>query len=218
MIKKNILLFLISSIVVTLGCFDKKIDEPMTLPFYNQADFTPEWIDDNDPSYGQIHKIDEFQFINQNGETIENDNFYGKIYVANFFFTVCPSICPKMTSNMDMVHDQFRNETDVMLLSHSVMPWVDSVQVLKKYAVDRGIDAENWHFVTGDVDEIYALARNSYFAEKEIGIAKDPEEFLHTENFILVDQLGRIRGVYNGTLELEVTRLIEDIKTLRQFG
>ncbi|MEO1096967.1 MAG: SCO family protein [Bacteroidota bacterium] len=98
------------------------------------------------------------------------------------------------------------------------MPWVDSVSVLKEYAVNKGIDSDRWHFVTGDKDEIYDLARNSYFAEKEIGMVRNSNDFLHTENFILVDQKGRIRGVYNGTLELEMKRLIRDIKALKALG
>jgi protein SCO1/2 len=200
--------------IIAVACSVNQEAEDVKLPFYNQADFTPEWINEEDSNYNQIHKIADFQFINQDSIIVTNQTFEGNIYVADFFFTICPSICPKMTSNLDIVHKEFKNRDDVMILSHSVMPWVDSVSVLKKYAIDKGVDSERWHFVTGDKNEIYDLARSSYFAEKEIGLLKENDAFLHTENFILVDKKGRIRGVYNGTLPLEMKRLITDIKTL----
>ncbi len=205
-------------LVMLAGCLEKEVSEEVPLPFYNQADFTPKWIAPDSEEFAQIHKIENFEFINQNGELISNKTMSGSIYVTDFFFTICPGICPKMTANMEIIHNQFKGESDIKLLSHSVMPWVDSVSVLKEYAVNKGIDSDRWHFVTGDKDEIYDLARNSYFAEKEIGMVRNSHDFLHTENFILVDQNGRIRGVYNGTLELEMKRLIRDIKTLKALG
>ena len=119
---------------------------------------------------------------------------------------------------MEILHHEFSKDPKVLLLSHTVMPWVDSVKVLKEYATTRGLDSKRWHFVTGPKEKIYSLARYSYFAEKAMGIAKDTNEFLHTENFVLVDEKGRIRGVYNGTLTLEAKRLIADIKTLKELG
>lgn len=190
----------------------------ISMPFYNQADFTPEWISTEDPAYKDIHSIGSFSFTDQNDETVTNETFRDKIYVANFMFTICPSICPKMTGNMEMVYNQFKGDKEVKFLSHSVMPWVDSVKVLRRYADLRGLNTGQWHFVTGDKEEIYQLARQSYFAEKEIGLDKDSDEFLHTENFILVDGRGRIRGVYNGTIPLEMKRLSEDITILKQTG
>ncbi|MGB5929376.1 MAG: SCO family protein [Cyclobacteriaceae bacterium] len=155
---------------------------------------------------------------NQNGETVTNESLKGSVYVANFFFTICPGICPKMTSNLELVYNAYKGDRNVKFLSHSVMPWVDSVKVLKHYADLRGLNTGQWHFVTGDKEQIYDLARQAYFAEKEIGLDKETDEFLHTENFILVDDRGRIRGVYNGTIPLEMNRLKEDIATLKELG
>lgn len=137
---------------------------------------------------------------------------------AGFCFTICPGICPKMTSNLSLVQHEFEQGASVRLVSYSVMPWVDSVAVLKDYAELRGVNSEQWNLLTGPKEEIYQLARQSFFAEKEIGIDKSSDGFLHTENFILIDGSGRIRGVYNGTLPLEVKRLISDIRTLQKLG
>ena len=205
-------------LVMLAGCLEKEVSEEVPLPFYNQADFTPKWIAPDSEEFAQIHKIENFEFINQNGELISNKTMSGSIYVTDFFFTICPGICPKMTANMVIFHIQFIGESVILLLSHSVLTCVESVSVFIEYAVNKGIDSDRWHFVTGDKDEIYDLARNSYFAEKEIGMVRNSNYFLHTENFILVDQKGRIRGVYNGTLELEMKRLIRDIKALKALG
>lgn len=211
--KKFLLLFSIS--LICLSC--KKEVKELSLPFFNTADFTPEWIDEGSKAYKQIHSIDQFSFLNQDGDIVSNSDLEGSIYVADFFFTICPSICPKMTSNLATIQEAFKPE-EVKLLSFSVMPWADSVSVLHSYAEVRGIDSKQWNLLTGETEEIYNLARRSFFAEKEIGLNKDTNEFLHTENFILVDQMGRIRGVYNGTLPLEMIRLKEDIKTLLEQG
>lgn len=214
--KKVLLLLNISLIMSTLACQKKEVEET-PLPFFNTADFTPEWIDPSDRAYERIHTIDQFSFLNQQGSTITNQDLKGSIYVADFFFTICPSICPKMTSNLASIQEAFQAE-EVKLLSFSVMPWADSVSVLNEYATVRGIESKQWHLLTGDTDEIYSLARQSFFAEKAIGLNKTSNEFLHTENFILVDGKGRIRGVYNGTLALEMTRLKQDIETLLRLG
>lgn len=213
MMKKFLLLFSIS--LICLSC--KKEVKELSLPFFNTADFTPEWIDEGSKAYKQIHSIDQFSFLNQDGDIVSNSDLEGSIYVADFFFTICPSICPKMTSNLATIQEAFKPE-EVKLLSFSVMPWADSVSILHNYAEVRGIDSKQWNLLTGETEEIYNLARRSFFAEKEIGLNKDTNEFLHTENFILVDQMGRIRGVYNGTLPLEMIRLKEDIKTLLEQG
>lgn len=213
--KKVYLLLSLISISLIVSC--QKQEAKTKLPFYNSADFTPEWIEKSDPRYDQIHTIADFNFTNQEGRAISNKTLEGDIYVADFFFTICPSICPKMTSNLSRIQEGF-SSNDVKLVSYSVMPWADSVSVLKNYADVKGIDSSQWHLLTGETEAIYDLARQSYFAEKEIGLDKTSDEFLHTENFILVDQLGRIRGVYNGTLQLEMTRLSQDIKTLLALG
>lgn len=214
--KRVLLLLNISLLLAALSCHEKAPEET-PLPFFNSADFTPEWIDNKDEAYQQIHTIDQFSLMDQDGNSITNKDLKGSVYVADFFFTICPSICPKMTSNLTTIQEAFAPE-EVKLLSFSVMPWADSVSVLNEYAEVRGIDGNQWHLLTGDTDKIYELARQSFFAEKEIGLSKTSNEFLHTENFILVDGKGRIRGVYNGTLPLEMVRLKEDIKTLLKLG
>lgn len=191
-------------------------EELLPLPFYNSADFTPEWIDVHSSEYATIHQIAPFAFINQDGQDIATQHVDGSIYVANFFFTFCPGICPQLADNMTILQDTFLQDKDVLFLSHTVTPWNDSVSVLKAYADGRGIISGKWHLLTGEQDDIYTLARQSYFAESSQGLEKSVDEFLHSENFLLIDQQQRIRGVYNGTLPLEMKRLIEDIRILQQ--
>ena len=186
------------------------------LPFYNTPDFTPLWLTPTDEGYKSIHTIAPFSFTNQLGQAISNKNVAGKIYVANFFFTSCGSICPQMMSNLARVQDVFGNDDRVRILSHSVTPLHDNVPVLLKYANERHINNKNWWLLTGDHDAIYKLARQSYFAEDENGFKKGTADFLHTENLVLIDKHGRIRGVYNGSLQLEVDNLIKHIKLLEQ--
>jgi protein SCO1/2 len=187
-----------------------------SLPFINNPDFTPEWISKNDKAYSSIHQIPPFSFINQNSETITEKTVENKIYVTDFFFTKCGSICPKMTTNMGFLQTKFMNDKDVMLLSHTVTPEWDSVPVLKEYAKNKGVISGKWHLLTGNKDEIYSLAKKQYFAGDTIGYYQTGNEFLHTENFILVDKKRRIRGVYNGTLPLEIERLSDDILELKK--
>ncbi|MDZ4809256.1 MAG: SCO family protein [Bacteroidota bacterium] len=199
-------------LMIFLGCKSKPTES--SLPFINKPDFTPEWINKSDAGYSSIHHIPAFSFTNQNGETITEKSVEGKIYVADFIFTRCGSICPKMTNNMGILQSAFKNNKEVLLLSHSVTPDMDSVPVLKKYAEEKGIISGKWHLLTGKETEIYDLAKKQYFAGDTIGYYQTGNEFLHTENFILVDKLRRIRGVYNGTLPLEMERLTDDINTL----
>jgi protein SCO1/2 len=188
-----------------------------SLPYYNTPDFTPQWLNEKEAATVITHTIDSFKFQNQKGETISNENLKGKIHVANFFFTSCPSICPKMTIEFQSIQKAFEKETDVILLSYSVTPWRDSVAKLEEFAKNHSVLPGKWHLLTGEKSKIYSLARQSYFAEEEIGYTKDSTEFLHTEHFILVDKTGRIRGIYNGTLTLETERLIADIRTLKEM-
>ncbi|MFK8059762.1 MAG: SCO family protein [Polaribacter sp.] len=207
-------------ILLSIICISCKkevaIDKSKTLPFYNSEEFTPEWISKNDSKYKSIHKVGIFEFTNQNGQTITNKNFEGKIYIADFFFTTCPSICPILAKNMAVIQEVYKEDKDVMMLSHSVMPWVDSVDKLKEYASEKKAIDNKWHLVTGDRDEIYNIARTSYFADEDFKKTKDESEFIHTENFVLIDKKGRIRGVYNGTLSLEVQRLKRHIEILKK--
>jgi protein SCO1/2 len=185
------------------------------LPFFNQPDWTPEWINVTDPAYKNIHQIPSFSLVNQEGIHITEKDVEGKIFVANFFFTTCRNICTKMTNNMRLIQDAFINDNQVYLLSHSVTPESDSVPKLKKYALDNKINPDKWSLLTGDKSSIYRLAKQEYFAGDTIGFYQTGNEFLHTENFILVDKHRRIRGVYNGTLLVEIERIKEDIAILK---
>jgi len=199
-------------VISSFGCSQKKEHEK--IPYFISPDFTPHWISKSDPSYPDIHRIADFNFIDQNGNTVANSTFAGKLYVANFFFTVCPGICPLMTENMLKLQEQYIDQANVLLMSHTVTPWIDTVAQLKKYAIQNQVSDNKYFLVTGKQEEIYNLARKSYFVEKEIGIKVSADEFLHSENFLLIDQLGRIRGIYNGTNDNDIQRLKEDINIL----
>jgi protein SCO1 len=212
--------FLASSILLYLFFFtscseDKKANDK--LPYYNTPEFTPEFIGTQKEAEQKInHTIGLFSFTNQNGKNITEKNIEGKIHVANFIFTSCGSICPVMTQHMKLVQEKFGNNPNVVILSYSVTPWIDDVARLKKYADGNEITSPNWHLLTGKKSEIYSLARQSYFAEEDLGFTKDSTEFLHTEHVLLIDQSKRIRGIYNGTLQLEIEQIIRDINTLRK--
>ena len=198
-----------------LACAD--LERKPNLPYYNEANFTPIFLTDKDTVTKQItHQIADFSFTNQNNKTITQKDISGKIHVANFVFTSCGSICPVMTKNMKMVENIYKNNNDVVILSYSVTPWIDDVDRLKAYTKLNNIDANNWHFLTGSKAEIYTLARQSYFAEEDLGFTKDSTDFLHTEHVLLIDQSKRIRGIYNGTLQLEMEQLIKDIASLKE--
>lgn len=203
-----ILLFLLAV------CFYSCKKNKETVPYYNTPDFSPIWADEVDIDIDTLHTIAPFSFTNQNGETITNQSFEGKVYAANFFFTTCGSICPKMTNNMQVVADSFPNNEKVKLVSYTVTPQIDDVKKLKEYEQLKDINGKQWYLLTGKGSKIYKLARQSYFAEEEPGYNKDSSEFLHIEHCILVDKKGHIRGVYNATLKLEMKRLIEDIAVL----
>ena len=214
---KNNILFLFC-VIVLLGCKTNKKEKTSrvaTLPFYNEETFTPNWLSINSKELRSFHKIPNFKFTNQNGEIITQKTFENKIYIADFFFTTCPGICPKMTANMDIIQQEFLNDNEVLLLSHSVTPSIDSVAVLKEYAKSKGITNKKWHLVTGDKKEIYDLGRKFYFVEENLGEPKGLDDFLHTENFVLIDKNKHIRGIYNGLNKTAVQQLIADIKTLK---
>ncbi|OAV45147.1 SCO family protein [Lewinella sp. 4G2] len=185
------------------------------LPFYQEATFTPLWMEAGVAPPDTFHRIGPFELLNQEGETVTEQTFAGKIYVADFFFTVCPGICPKMTDNMKLLQDEFLDDDEVLLLSHSVTPKYDSVPVLKRYAEEKEIVSRKWHLVTGDQQAIYKLGRHDYFVEESLGLKKGEDDFLHTENFVLVDKHRYIRGIYNGLNKTSVNQLIADIRTLK---
>ena len=184
------------------------------LPVYQPAQFDPSLVDSTMTHVKRYHTIADFSLVNQNGDTITQANYEDKIYIADFFFTTCPSICPIMTENMGLLQEEILDDPEVLLLSHSVTPDIDSVAQLKKYALEKGVVDSKWNLVTGDKKQIYELARKSYLAAKSDGDG-GPYDMIHTENFILVDKEKRIRGTYDGTNREEMQKIIEDIEILK---
>ena len=195
--KKFFIIFGILSVIIYFGIYNLLSPEKM-LPIYSPRDINPELVDSTVQHIGNDHKIADFAFTNQNGKIITQKDYENTIYVADFFFTTCPTICPKMTDNMVWLQNQLKNNPKVKLLSFSVTPDIDTPEVLKKYALEKGVDDSRWNLVTGDKKDIYYLARKSYLAVKT-GKPEEMYDMVHTENFILVDKNKRIRGFYDGT-------------------
>ncbi len=183
------------------------------LPIYNPSDFNSELVDKSLRNSNKNHTVADFKLINQNGKTITQKDYKDKIYVADFFFTRCTTICPIMTNNMGKLQAIFKADTDIMFLSLSVTPDIDSIAVLRKYADKKGVIDAKWNVTTGNKKHIYELARKSYFAVVEQGDG-GLQDFIHTTNFVLIDKKKQIRGVYDGTDDNEIKRLTNDIKKL----
>ncbi|PRP67890.1 SCO family protein [Nonlabens agnitus] len=199
-----------------LAAFQYALTPDRQLAVLQPDQFDPSLVDDSMLFVKKYHKIAPFKLINQNGDTITQADYQNKIYVADFFFTTCPSICPVMTKNMTMLQEEFKNDPEVLLLSHSVTPEIDSVQVLREYADRKGVIDAKWNLVTGDRKQIYDLARKSYLAAKKNKYGGE-NAMIHTENFLLVDKEGRLRGrSYDGTDEEDIKALIEDIYVLKE--
>lgn len=185
------------------------------LPIYQPAMVSEELVDSTIQHKIKYHRIADFSLINQNGEIITQNTYKDKIYVADFFFTTCQTICPIMTDHMYQIQKEIINDDEVMLLSHSVTPRIDSVAQLKKYAKEKGVIDRKWNLTTGDKKHIYELARKSYLAVKTQGNG-DMYDMIHTENFMLIDKKRQIRGFYNGTKPEDIEKLLKDIKTLKE--
>ena len=198
--------------IVILTAFYNILKPKRLLPIYQPAEVNSELVDSSLHYKKKYHKISDFELINQNGDRITQSFYDNKIYVADFFFTTCPSICPIMTGNMVFLQNELENE-DIMFASFSVTPEIDSVEVLKKYAVEKGVDDSRWNLMTGNKKEIYDLARKSYLVAKENPNAGS-HDMIHTENFVLVDKEKRIRGYYDGTNIDEINLLLSDINLL----
>lgn len=186
------------------------------LPYYQDKSFTPNWLLPGSVEEQNFHSIPDFNFLNQLGDTVTQNTFENKIYITDFFFTTCPGICTKMTENMSKIQEVFKEDAEVLLLSHSVTPSIDSVPVLRQYAINRGVIDNKWHLVSGDKEEIYDLGRNHYFVENDLGLPKNINDFLHTENFLLIDKNSHIRGIYNGLNTASIAQLIVDVKSLKK--
>lgn len=212
-------MFVCALLVITNGCEETKNKSTRVehLPFFNDASFTPQWINPDDVT-DDFHQIPSFALTNQREELITEQNLNGKVTVVDFFFTSCPGICPKMMDNMLLVQEAFLDNRELQILSYSVTPEYDSISVLKAYAKRKGITSDRWHLLTGDRSAIYDLGRNHYFIEEDLGLQKDPEDFIHTENFLLIDQNRRIRGIYNGLSKSSIQQLMVDAMSLLSSG
>ncbi|MBT6082438.1 MAG: SCO family protein [Polaribacter sp.] len=208
-----IFLAVFSAVVIPVFYHLLKVDN--RLKIYNPADVNPRLVDESILHVQKNHSIADFNLINQNGKKITNKDYEGKIYIADFFFTRCQNICIAMAYNMSELQEFYKNDTDIMFLSHSVTPLIDSVSVLKEYALNKGVIDGKWNVTTGKKKHIYELARKSYFAVLDEGNG-DENDFIHTEQFILVDKKRRIRGYYDGTNDQEMEKLKEDIVFLKE--
>ncbi len=177
------------------------------LPYYNSQDLTPSWNIKNE------HRITAFNLVDQNGKNFGSNLLNDKIYIANFFFTTCPGICPKMTKCFKVLQDSISLMNHVELVSFSVMPWIDTVNKLKKYGEENGVNPAKWHLLTGDKSIIYSLGRSSFFADNNK--LTDSTTFLHTDKMYLIDKNQQIRGVYNATNMNDISRVLTDIKALK---
>ncbi|MEC8324034.1 MAG: SCO family protein [Bacteroidota bacterium] len=210
-------IFIITMTVVSaliLALFYNILKPQRVLPIYQPAQVNAALVDTAIQYKKKYHKIADFALVNQNGDSITQADYNGKIYVADFFFTTCQTICPIMTDHMYQIQQQTLSDPDVMLLSHSVTPEIDSVTQLQRYALKKGVLASKWNLVTGDKKQIYDLARSSYLAVKTTADAGS-HEMIHTENFMLIDQKKQIRGFYDGTDPKAIETLLDDIKVLK---
>ena len=209
----------LSLLVLCFGCTSeptKESNQASPLPYFDEATFTPKWFDSENQLPDDFHQIPDFSLKNQLGQTVSQQEVEGKILVVDFFFTSCPGICPKLTGNMYLVQQTYLEDDEILLMSHSVTPEHDSVSVLKHYAEAHGVVSGKWHLLTGDRKSIYDLGRNQYFVEEDLGLEKNPDDFIHTENFVLIDGSRRIRGIYNGLNKASVNQMILDINTLKR--
>jgi protein SCO1 len=204
---KNSITFIL--LCVLISCKEKA----RKLPYYDTADFTPKWEMKDEKTF---HAIRTFNLTDQEGNTFTEKNLEGNICVADFFFTSCPGICPKMAISMADLQNEFLKDNDVLLISHSVTPAKDSVPVLKKYAATNTVDYKKWKLLTGAKEEIYNLGRQFYFVEEDLGVKSDTSVFLHTENFVLIDKNRHIRGIYNSLDNNSMTAVKNDIKDLKR--
>lgn len=208
------IVFLVISIII-ISIIYNVLDVYKPLPIYQPSRVSTELVDSTIQHVKKFHKIADFSLTNQNGETVTQEDYKDKIYVADFFFTTCQTICPIMTDHMKEIQDKLIQDSDVLLLSHSVTPEIDSVAQLKHYAIKKGVNDTKWNLVTGDKKHIYELARKSYLAVKTDGDG-GPFDMIHTENFMLIDKKRQIRGFYDGTNAEDIERLIDDIAILKQ--
>lgn len=208
----GIFLFVLSVIIISIIYTVLKPEERLVV--YQPSMVNAELVDSTVQEIRKYHTISDFKLVNQNADTITQDFYKDKIYIADFFFTTCQTICPIMTDHMLEIQEKIKDDPEVLLLSHTVIPAVDTVAQLKKYAREKGVLDHKWNLVTGDKKQIYDLARKSYLAAKSEGDG-GPYDMIHTENFVLVDKKKRIRGFYDGTDPDAIEDLMHDLKVLK---
>lgn len=208
-----VVMLLLSAIIITAIYQILKPEE--TLQVFQPNRIDPELVDMTKQRVKKYHTIADFSLLNQNGDTITQADYENKIYIADFFFTTCPTICPIMTDHMVKLQEALNDQDNVLLLSHTVNPEIDSVSVLKAYAEKKGVNDAKWNLVTGDKKQIYDLARKSYLVAKVEPFGGD-YDMIHTENFVLVDTQRRIRGFYDGTNWEDMERLLKELKILQR--
>lgn len=202
-------------VALLLSCGGRKNQE-IPLPFYIDRDLGPHWIQRGSSEESNLHAIPAFELIDQNGKAFTQKDLEGRITVAHFFFTRCAGICPKTIRNLKKIAADFQNDKDVLFVSHSVTPEIDSPEVLRAYLAEHSLPDARWRFLTGERETIYRLAREAYFADEDLGKSGPRgDNFLHSENIYLLDTKRRIRGLYKGTFEPEMARLAEDIAILK---
>ena len=200
--------------VAAISLFYTILKPVETLPIYQPAEVNEKLVDSSVIHVSKYHKISDFELTNQNGQKITQEFYSNKIYVADFFFTTCQDICPIMTKNMYKLQEELKNDNDILFLSHTVIPEIDTVQQLKKYSIENKVNDLKWNLVTGDKKQIYDLARKSYLAVEDTEYGEF--DMIHTENFMLIDKKRQIRGFYDGTNGLEIEKLLKDIEILKQ--
>jgi protein SCO1/2 len=188
---------------------------PNRLPYYVDRTLTPVWVGARALGEDTLHRVSNFQLVDQRGRLVSGATIANKIVVASFFYASCRQLCPMLRSQLQRVQASFDARSGVMILSHTIAPESDSVEVLARYARENHMDAARWLLLTGARAEIERLARDSYFVELSDSGGKTRGRLLHTETFVLIDRRGHLRGVYDGSLAFDVTRLIEDIELLR---
>ena len=208
--------FILAFSVAAITLFYTILKPVETLPIYQPAEVNEKLVDSSVIHVSKYHKISDFELTNQNGQIITQDFYKNKIYIADFFFTTCQDICPIMTKNMYRLQEELKDDNDILFLSHTVIPEIDTVQQLKKYAVENNVDDSKWNLVTGEKKQIYDLARKSYLAVEDAEYGKF--DMIHTENFILIDKQRQIRGFYDGTNDDEIEQLIYDIEILKKIN
>ena len=207
-----LIIFFIVFSVVAISSFNYVQTQEKKLPIYSPSMVSDELVEQDLRYVKKYHRISDFSLLNQNGNNVTQEDYKNKIYVADFFFTTCPDICPIMTGNMLYLQENLK-DTNVMLASFSVTPKIDTVEVLKEYSSLKGVDDSRWNLMTGDKKQIYDLARKSYLVAKAIPDGKN-HGMIHTENFVLVDRDKRIRGYYDGTNIEDMDKLLDDIQIL----